>query len=240
MTKQNVIGKITEGLVEKIPLKYFVGTIAGFGVAATLGFYAAKVLATGSCDDTSGIEMGSYVDLFNNTTAVPDITSDSQTSTGLTDTSVTVDKVLQPEEFNATICLNGNESVEQLGKPGGLELEVSVDSLNRTVDVAEIIEIPPMPSSYDNEMLFRSDSLYLNSTTGNTYEFAVKEFGKNGCAILEITNMDTNKSISEIVQTGYSQKFAFGNETLDLQVNELFDGLDKKFLEISAETYLNE
>ncbi|MEA2004347.1 MAG: hypothetical protein U9O53_05345, partial [archaeon] len=99
---------------------------------------------------------------------------------------------------------------------------------------------PPMPSSYENEMLLGGDSLYLNSTTSNTYELAVKEFGKNGCAIVEITNMDTNKSISEIIQTGYRQKFAFGNETLDLQVSELFDGVDEKFLEISAKTYLNE
>ncbi|MEA3229349.1 MAG: hypothetical protein U9P44_00380 [archaeon] len=245
--KQNITRKIIEKVAGKIPPKYFAGAMAGFGIAATLGFYAARALANGQCDDPSGVGVMDYTEFLNYTdnltdsaTAAPDIVPNDQIPIGLTDTSAGVDEVLPSEKINAEIYLNGNESVEQLGKQGGLKLDVVYDSGNETISVDNVTEVLPMPSLYDKEMLSMGDNLCLNSSTGQTYELTIQEFGMKGDgAMLKVTNMDTGKSLTEIVDAGYNEALNFGNETLELWVNELFSGEDNKFVELSVKTCLN-
>ena len=235
MVKQNMTGKIIGNVAEKIPLKYFVPVMGAIGIGASVVYYVTKI-ASNQCEDPSATGITDYVDILNCT---GDVLGVPEGAYG--ETPANVDTKIQSGSFTEEIRLNGNEPVEKIGKQGGLKLELRVDPENGTVDVTEITEVLPMPSSYNEETLHLDEPLFLNSTKGNTYEIAVMDFG-NEQAILEITKQETGESVTEIVEEGYREALNFGNETLDFCVNELFNGKgeNEKFLKVSCETYSKE
>ncbi len=234
MVKQNLTRKIIGKVAEKIPLKYFAAVMGGIGIGSSLTYYITKI-AYNQCDDPSVIGITDYTDFLNCTGDVPGVPDGSYI-----ETPANVDDKMQPGPFSELIRLNSNEPVEKIGKQGGLELELRVDPVNGTVDVAEITEVLPMPSSYNEETLHLDEPLFLNSTKGNTYEIKVMDFG-NEQAILEITKQETGESVTEIVKEGYREALNFGNETFKLYVKELFNGIgdDGKFLKVCCETDSN-
>ena len=234
MIKQNLDRRVIGKAAEKIPLKYFANAMVYFGLGASAMHYIMKI-ASNQYDDPSATEIIDCRKILNCTDGVSGVPDGAYG-----ETPANVDDI-QSGSFTEEIRLNGDEPVEKIGKQGGLELELRVDPENGTVDVTEITEVPPMPSSYTEEPLHLDESLFLNSTNGNTYEIKVTDFAKEQ-AILEITNLETGKSVSEFVRDGYKEVLNFGNETLEFCVNDLFNGKgeNKKFLKVSCETYLNE
>lgn len=235
MKIQNTTRKVIGTVAEKIPLKYFAAVMGGIGIGSSLTYYITKI-AFNQFDDPSATVIPDYTGFLNCTGDVPYVPGGVDI-----ETPVNVDDKIQSSPFNEEIRLNGNESVEKIGKQGGLKLELRVDPVNGTVDVTEITEVPPMPSSYNEEALHRNLPLFLNSTEGNTYEINLTEFGKDGNAMLEITNLETGESVTEIVEEGYREALNFCNETLDFYVDKLFNGMgaDGKFLKVSCDTYSN-
>ncbi|MCK5474055.1 MAG: hypothetical protein KAI53_01500 [Candidatus Aenigmarchaeota archaeon] len=235
MATQTIGKKIISKVAEKIPLKYFVPVMGGIGIGASVMYCIAKS-ASNQYDDLPATEITGYADIINCTDEIPKVPEGTYN-----ETPANVDNKIQPDSFTKEICLNrhGNESIEEIGKLGGIELELSVDHGNETVDITKITEVPHMPSSYNEEPLHLHDSLSLNSTNGHTYKINLTDFGKNGEAMLEITNLETGKSVTKFVENGYTEALKFGNETLELSVNKLFSGGGNygKFLEVSAKTY---
>ena len=141
MAKQNLTRKIIGKVAEKIPLKYFVPVMGSIGIGASVMYYITKITSN-QCDDPSVIGITEYTDLLNCTGDVPGVPDGAYI-----ETPANVDDKMQPGPFSEEIRLNGNESVEKIGKQGGLELELRVDPVNETVDVSKITEVPPMPDS---------------------------------------------------------------------------------------------